>query len=379
MPVSLCGCQHAPRKNQKSSEEGQKQIRDLQGKVQEGLNASAISSKIAALKTDPNKASMFYGDDKFNQQQKHNLSVFDKDRVGIDLTNFTATPKEYTDADLSKEMGKYKPAGLEDLIKEPDPTDKTKEIVRSVPKYDDTQLDQMKLSSLYRYNNNVGYKEKVDKMVSSPDTKPLLDNLFQHYYNRPPASGNEYSMAYDLSKLPITAEKRTIVTNGQQKFNAANAENDRRAARNQGYKQSNILLNKNNLPQESSGNSIDQINGVVKGAGISIKDGVVRDRDGKLFTGDNLELEKDALPSSILSNIKKNGFDPNKVDRVGLKVVDGKIMQLNSNHTGAINRQDMENFQNNKVPKSAVPATYGNAKAKVPSKQNIPTKKGKYD
>ena len=42
LPVFLCGCQHAPRKNQKSIEVGQKQMRDLEREL---IGGNSISEK----------------------------------------------------------------------------------------------------------------------------------------------------------------------------------------------------------------------------------------------------------------------------------------------------------------------------------------------
>ena len=81
----------------------------------------------------------------------------------------------------------------------------------------------------------------------------------------------------------------------------------------------------------------------------------------------------------MISNLKKNGLKPEKIDKLKLSVVDGQIVNWSSDETGTITRQNMENLQNNKVPKTAVPAKYGNTKATVPVQQKAPTKKGKYD
>ena len=242
----------------------QKQIRDLQGNVQEGLNASKISNQIAGYKLDRTKADMFYGPEKDEDQRLHNLSVFDPNRKGIDLTNFTAAPKTWDDADeLARKnyMGTYKASSFEPKTRILDPNDPTKDQIVSHPVFTDGQFNQMKLKSLYDYNGKLSYKNMVDKISADPAQKAILGQIYQEYNKgAAPVSQSDYAFATDLAKLTAPVQKESEVTNGQRRIDAANAENDRRASRNQGYKQANIAANKNNTEINDVWSGIDKVN-----------------------------------------------------------------------------------------------------------------------
>ena len=364
----------------------QKQIRDLQGNVQEGLNASKISNQIAGYKLDRTKADMFYGPEKDEDQRLHNLSVFDPNRKGIDLTNFTAAPKTWDDADeLARKnyMGTYKASSFEPKTRILDPNDPTKDQIVSHPVFTDGQFNQMKLKSLYDYNGKLSYKNMVDKISADPAQKAILGQIYQEYNKgAAPVSQSDYAFATDLAKLTAPVQKESEVTNGQRRIDAANAENNRRASRNQGYKQANIAANKNNLPQASQGNAFDDATGNVAGKNgrpdMSFKKGLLSDKDGNLYTGNDVEMDKVNIPAGVINNSKKSGQSFDRVPKVRLEIKDGQIMSMYHPQIGTINRSDQENNQNNKVSKTAVPAKYGNAtRQEVPDKQKI--KKGKYD
>ena len=142
-----------------------------------------------------------------------------------------------------------------DAIK-PDMTDVTYEPIQGskiqqtevrTPKLNIDQFNkvhQQATSELYD-DDRVGTYVKgwLDK---NPDQLPLMNKVFEKSSGHPirPYSDGDVVTAYRLLNMGMAATSKEV-PNGQAKFDATNRENDRRAARNQGYKQANIALNQN--------------------------------------------------------------------------------------------------------------------------------------
>lgn len=348
----------------------QKQIRDLQGNVQEGLNASKISNQIAGYKLDRTKADMFYGPEKDEDQRLHNLSVFDPNRKGIDLTNFTAAPKTWDDADeLARKnyMGTYKASSFEPKTRILDPNDPTKDQIVSHPVFTDGQFNQMKLKSLYDYNGKLSYKNMVDKISADPAQKAILGQIYQEYNKgAAPVSQSDYAFATDLAKLTAPVQKESEVTNGQRRIDAANAESDRRGVIRQGYKQQNIAQNAaQNALINNVYKNIDEIATNAKNKGQAYAQVNLVDTDGQ---------------TALISQAK--GLVKNKYQNQGTikikKEDNGKVGMYGAEHNnfiGYVNQTGINLKQQADVKAKKAVVAQGNTKPTVPVQQKAPTKK----
>ena len=343
----------------------QKQVRDLQGKIQEGLNASQISNKIGALKTDPNKSYMFQSDDKMKQIVDHNLSVFDKDRQGINLTNFTADPKPFNLNDYQKVFKDIKP----DMVKTYEPIKGTNLTVTEVqtPKFTDGDLNNIhKRATNQIYTDPTFIPHIKGWLAKNPDQLPVLDQTFKKNFGHPMTEGSEgdIATAYTLMGMDMTSKSGPI-PNVQGAYDQKLADKRIDASTRQSYKQQNIAQNASqNVPINNVYKNIDEIATNAKNKGQAYAQVNLVDTDGQ---------------SALINQAK--GLSPNKSQNQGTikikKEDNGKVGMYgaeDNNFIGYVNQTGINLKQQADVKAKKLVVAQGNAKAIVPIK-----KKGKYD
>ena len=235
------------------------------------------------------------------------------------------------------------------------------------------KVHQQATSELYD-DDRVGTYVKgwLDK---NPDQLPLMNKVFEKSSGHPirPYSDGDAVTAYRLLNMGMAATSKTV-PNAQGAYDQKLADKRKDATTAFGRSLVKIDANNNNLPQASQGNAFDDVTGNVAGKNgrpdMSFKKGLLSDKDGNLYTGNDVEMDKVNVPAGVINNSKKNGQSFDRVPKVRLEIKDGQIMSMYHPQIGTINRSDQENNQNNKVSKTAVPAKYGNAtRQEVPNKQ----------
>jgi hypothetical protein len=183
------------------------------------------------------------------------------------------------------------------------------------------------------------------------------------------------SMEHALLHLPTLIEGKSYENYTQaivnEKRGYDRGENDRRAKRNLEYSLIKIRSNIQNNTNEPTGNSFDETTTDFPNTGITIRNGVVRNKDGSLHSGDGLVISKELLPSSVITSLKSSGYKMDLIDGMKLSVKDGIIESMQNEYTGKVGRQNMQNYQRNfdKEPVKGQRQIFGNSAQK---KNNAP-------
>lgn len=347
----------------------QKLIREAQGYTEIGKNK--VKDLVSAGMLRNQKGNEHLDDDgEFTATLEKAARPIDGGYEGINMATLVKPIKPYDPIQHEREMKSFVPTTF-DVEVERDPNDSTKDIQHKIPKYTSDDFMKIGFGAANKYSKNRSYKKEVDDIIANPVTRQSANDLYKKYFKKDAETPQDYAVAFDISVAMPKAEKVDRVNNGQRITAARNKEWDRRNAI--GYEQSmaKIRANIQNGTNEPTGNSLDEINGVVGGGrGIGIKNGVVR-QNGNLYSGTGIKLPKALIPSSIISSLKSSGYKPEMIDEVELTVQDGIITGFKSEHTGVVSRQNMGNYQRtfDKEPIKAKKQEFGNTKATVPTQQ----------
>lgn len=133
---------------------------------------------------------------------------------------------------------------------------------------------------------------------------------------------------------------------------------------------------------QTSGTELDRIGNVkplhFDKTGVTISKGVVVDKNGQPYTGEDLVVPKSDLPTGLLSILKSSGVEFGDDKYWNVKVENGRIEAIKPTEGNWVDRQDVFNFQlkNDTEPIKSTQPVYGNKKD---NQQKPTTSKNEFD
>jgi hypothetical protein len=258
----------------------------------------------------------------------------------LDARGMAIPLKDFDNAAYIKKFDRIKPSPKEPRY-EAIQGDKFKRLEITDKEFTADKLFAIHTVAVKELDDNPSFEKHIkEKIVGDPS----FAQVFEKHYGHKPETDGDFATAYTLSQMDLTPTQKPV-TNTQAIQTAQNIESDRRAARNQQYSLEKINANIKNGTNEPTGNSFDETNADFPKTGASIRNGVVRNKDGSLYSGNKLVITKEYLPSSVISSLKSSGYNINLIDNMELNVEGGVIKSMRSSYTGEIGRGNMENYQ----------------------------------